>query len=518
MIRNRLTAKGALLQIPIGSESEFKGVVDVIAQDALIWDGDDAEPVRSAIPAAVKAQGEEAYASLVESICKIDDELLDEWLSKGEVTADALTAAIRRATIDGTVIPILCGSALRHVGIQLLLDGIVSYLPSPMDGSQHRADELGVTPDGGLPPHAVAFKVANDRHVGHLTWVRVFSGQLTTGQTLLNPRTRVAERIARIYRMHGKKREHLACVEAGDVVALAGVKSAVTGDTLCDPDQPPSTLISAYDTDTEEETLAGMGELHLEVAVDRLRTEFGISAFLGPTQIAYQETVRRAADETGTYRHQSGGHGHYAQVRVHIEPLASGTGVVFNNESDPPGGPDLGRGYRPGVPDESLRSVELGIGEALSKGVLAGYPMQDVKVTLLGGRYHGVDSSGMDFRIAASMAVRRAARRAQPALVEPVMTLDVVVAEEYIGAVTSDLARRRCRILSLEQLDKMRRIAGEVPLDEVRGYVSRLRSLTQGRCSLMLEFRKYDVVLDDRSRTIVQHREEQGSSSCARLT
>jgi len=554
-VSDQLSPGVLALQIPIGDGREFSGVVDLVNEEALIWDRDTGSPTVAPIPPEYAEQAAAARIGLVESVCEVDERALEQWLEHGDVESAVLRQAVRRATISGGYVPALCGSAMYHIGLQPLLDAIVAYLPAPSERSPARGVPLGEgecegewSTGGDNPLCATAFKIVIDRHVGHLTWVRVLSGQLAMGGTVLNPRCGAAERVSRIYRMHANKRERIQAAVPGDVVALVGVRSAVTGDTLCDPDRPRDlaslrfpqpvmkialsagsednpeqldqalrrlcqedpTLVHAFDTDTHEETLAGIGELHLEVAVDRLRTEFGVTAKMGPAQVAYREAVRRPAEETATYRHQSGGHGHFAQVRLRVEPLSRNGGVVFEDDSGTPGGPDLGRGRRPGVPTELRRDVELGVRETLAKGILAGYPVEDIKVTLVGGRYHAVDSCGLDFRIAGSMAVRRAARAARLALIEPVMQLDLAVPEEYLGAVMSDLGRRRSKVESVEPRDRMRHIAGEVPLDEARGYASRVRGLTQGRCTFMLEFRRYDFVPDSMTKAIVERRRAEG--------
>lgn len=554
-VREQLSPNVLMLQIPIGDGREFGGVVDLIGEQALIRVGDTGDFVVAAIPTEIAGQASAARRRLVESVCEADERALEQWLEQGDLEPAPLRQAVRRATISGGCVPALCGSALYHIGLQPLLDAMVAYLPSPLERSAAR----GISPsesqsnaewptDCRGPLCATAFKIMIDRHVGHLTWVRVLSGRLARGATVLIPRSGANERVSRIYRMHANKREQIEDAVAGDVVALVGVKSAVTGDTLCDPGHPldldglrfpepvmtiavstdsedkpeqldqalrrlcqeDPTLVHAYDTDTQEQTLAGIGELHLEVAVDRLRTEFGVIARSGPAQVAYREAVRRSAEETATYRHQSGGHGHFAQVSLRVEPLPQQGGVLFEDRSGAPGGPDVGRGRRPGVPAEFLRDVERGVRETLGKGILAGYPLGDVKVTVVGGRYHAVDSCGMDFRIAGSMAVRRAARAAGLTLLEPIMQLDMAVPEEYLGSVMSDLGRRRGNVESLEPRDRRRQIVAEVPLDEARGYASRIRSLTQGRCTFMLEFRRYDLVPEDRTKAIAERQREEG--------
>jgi len=541
--RKLLTPNVVPLQMPIGREKEFAGVVDLIGEQALVWNDGSEEPTLGTVPPSMKAEAASARASLLDTICETDERLLEQRLAGHEPSRESLQNALRRATITGELVPVICGSALSRVGIQPLLDAAASYLPSPLDVPDADPD---------APFCAVAFKIVVDSYVGHLTWVRVFSGTLKAGGEVYNPRNDVRERVSRIYRMHANKREQVAEMSASDVVALAGVRSAGTGDTLCDPKSPVEpgslrfpdpvimtalkaesddglkklheavarlcredpTLVSGFDPETSEGTLAGMGELHLEIAVDRLRTEFGLTCQVGPPQIAYRETVRRRGQGTGAYKKQTGGHGHFAEVSLCIEPGEPGSGVVFKSEAATPDGPTgATRGLHSYLPAEHLRFVERGIREALGKGIIAGYSMSDVRVTLSGGRVHEVDSSGMDFLIAGSMAVREAARSARPTLVEPIMRLDVNVVEEHLGAITTDLGRRRGHIKSIETRGNVRNVTGEVPLAEARGYATAIRGLTQGRATFMLELLRYDVVPDEIAKEVVDKRRSEGKVS-----
>ena len=546
-IRTRLTRRAVPLQIPIGSEGDFTGLVDLLERRALIWrDGAD-RPTVEPVPPHMEDQVTAARDALLEAICETDDALLEQWLDSCEPNVVDLRAALRTATIAGALVPVLCGSALRDIGLQPLLDGIVTYLPSPRERSAHPA--IGRPEDPAAPLCAAVFKIVADPYVGHLTWVRVFSGSQDAGENAHNPRTGTKERVGRIFRMHADKRQQLERTTAGDVVALGGVRTAITGDTLCAPDHPVElealsfpepvimvaltpaddgeldrlhravvrlceedpTLVSGYDPQTEEETLSGLGELHLEVAVDRLRTEFGIAPQVSQPEIAYRETVRRKVEFTGTYRRQSGGHGHYAQVQLRVEPLARGNGVLFDNAAHAPGGPsDRGRGHRPGIPAEYVRHVELGVRETLEKGAFAGYPATDVKVTILDGRFHSVDTCGMDFRIAGSIAARQAVRRARPGLLEPLMRLDIDLTEEHFGAVAGDVSRRRGRIKEVEMRDEGRHIIAGIPLSEARGYASDLRSLAQGHCTFVMELQHYDPVPEESVEAIVEQRRREG--------
>ena len=558
-IRKHLTPNAVALQLPIGREDELNGIVDLISQRAQVWrpttDGAGEVAVEST-PPELEAEAADARATLLDAVCETDDALLEQHLDGHEPSAAAIEAALRRATIAGRLVPVLCGSALKRVGVQPLLDAVTAYLPSPLDappiqGAEPSTGEQVIAKPGdpGAPLCATAFKIVTDPHVGHLTWVRVFAGSLAAGEPVYIPRVDAQERVARIYRMHANKREQVDRMAAGDVVALAGAKSAVTGDTLCLPDHPIAletltfpepvmlvalrpecdeeqeglhravaqlcdedpTLVAQYDPDTGEQTLAGMGELHLEIAVDRLRTEFGISPVVSAAQVAYRETVRRTAEAAGTYKKQSGGHGHYAQVFLRVEPLEHGAGVVFEHAPRPsPAEPRRHHGRHRRVPSEFVRPVEAGVREELHRGNMAGCPVTDVRVTLLGGRFHEVDSSGQDFRIAGAMAARRAVRRAQPALLEPIMRIDVTAKETHVGAVTSDLSQRRGRLTALDLRGNLRILSGEVPLSEARGYATALRSLTQGRSTFTLEFQRYDIVPGAIADAIVDQRRRDG--------
>ena len=551
-VRERLTPNAVPLQLPIGlacpefnrREGEFTGVVNLIGQQALVWrDGAD-DPAVEPIPALMQERVTAARESLLDTICETDETLLEQRLEGREPDAAVLRAALRRATIAGKLVPVLCGASRKRFGVQPLLDAVVAYLPAPVDmppilgAVPGSADEVLERPDDPAAPLcAAAFKIVTDPHVGHLTWVRVFSGHLKVGEMVYNPRAGVKERVGRIYRMHANRREQVDHMAASDVVALVGVKSAITGDTLCDPAHPIAletfkfpepviavaltaasrdeqeklrravarlcnedpTLIGRFDPETGEETLAGMGELHLEVIVDRLRSEFGIVAQVSPPQVSYRETIRQAAKATGVYKKQTGGHGHFAEAYLRVEPLERGEGVVFENEAPPSE-----------FPRDFVRPTELGVRGALEKGIIAGYPVTDVRVTLLGGKFHEVDSASMDFQIAGSMAVRQAVRQARPVLLEPIMRADINVGEGHLGAVVADIGRRRGSVNAMRVRGSMRNVDGEVPLAEARGYATDLRSLTQGRGTFTLEFRRYDFVPDSIAEQIIKQRREEG--------
>ena len=542
--RERLTQNVALLQLPIGIEGEFIGVVDLLNQRALVWrngaDDYDMEP----IPPEMQERVVAARETLIDTICEMDDGLLEQRLGGVEPDVVPLEAALRKAVISGKLVPVLCGASRNRIGVQPLLDAIVDYLPAPVDLPPIMGivpdsnDEITERPDSpGEPFCASAFKIVTDPHVGHLTWVRVFSGQLNVGDTVYNSRAEVEERVGRIYRMHANQREQVDHMQSSDVVALVGVKSAITGDTLCDPAHPIAletfkfpdpviavalksasskeqeklrravkrlcsedpTLISQFDPETEELTLSGMGELHLEIAVERLRREFGLTPQVSPPQVSYRETVRQAVEVSKTYKKQSGGHGHFAEVDLRVEPLEQGEGVVFENEAPPSD-----------FPRDFVRPTELGVRDALERGIIAGYPVTDVRVTLLGGKFHEVDSASMDFQIAGSMAVRQAVRQAGPALLEPVMHADINVGEDHLGAVVADIGRRRGSVNAMNVRGQLRNVDGEVPLAEARGYATDLRSLTQGRGTFTLEFRRYDFVPDPIAEQIIKQRQEEG--------
>jgi elongation factor G len=484
-----------------------------------------------------------ARQELLDAICETDDGLLERCLD-GEPDEKTLKAALRRAAIAGDLVPVLCGASRNRIAVQPLLDAVLDYLPAPVD----MPPILGFVPgdeddvierpdDPAAPLCAAAFKIVTDPHVGHLTWVRVFSGHLKTGEMVYNPRVDVRERVGRIYRMHGNQREQANHLAASDVVALVGVKSAITGDTLCDPDHPimletfkfpepvitvavaPSskpereklqlavkrlcdedpTLISRFDSETGELTMAGMGELHLEIAVDRLRTEFGITPQVSRPQVSYRETVRGVVETVGRYKKQTGGRGHFAEVLLRIEPLQRGDGVVFENEAPPSD-----------FPRDFVRPTEMGVLEALEKGIIAGYPVTDVRVTLLEGKFHEVDSAAMDFQIAGSMGVRQAVRQARPSLLEPIMSVDINVNEQHQGTVVADIGRRRGAIREMRVRGSVRNVDGEVPLAETFGYATDLRSLTQGRGTFTLEFDRYDLVPDAIAEQVVKQRHEDG--------
>jgi elongation factor G len=596
-IHSKLTPCAVALHLPIGREDGFCGMVELLEQRALIWPRavdaprtvdaqEDADaPTVGPVPESLADDVRAARAALVEAICATDDRLLETWLAGHEPLVAELKAALRRATLLGLLVPVLAGSALRHIGLQPLLDAIADYLPSPLDGapwsgtapgrsgaadgpndngapqpepSLPRPAQASLAPvarglgpgagDAHAPFSATAFKIVSDPYVGHTTWVRVHAGVARAGDTLYNPRLDLNERVSRIYRLHANRREAVDQMVPGDVVALVGPRGAISGDALCDPQHPAPwsplqfpdpvimaalipgpdedadrvhqavarlcqedpTLVSRFDAETGEETLAGMGELHLEVAVDRLRREYGLALTSSPPQVAYRETVARTAEAEGAYIRQSGGSGHFARVRLRVEALPRGSGVVYERAASAAAGAESHRVRRAGIPPASLRSVETGVREVLQKGVLAGYPLTDVRVTVLGGQYHEVDSSPIDFHIAASMAVRQAARAAGLALLEPIMRLDVQVGQPHMGSITADLWSRRGRVTASQVQEPVCRISGEAPLAETYGYATALRDMTHGHGAFTLEFRRYDLIPEALATAIVARRQAEG--------
>lgn len=543
-VRERLTPNAVALQLPLHEKGNLVGLVDLLEWKALRWREGAEEPEVLPVPPHLEACASAMRENLIDAICETDDLLLEQRLDGLEPQPAVLRQALRRATLDGRLVPVLAGASRVRIGVQPLLDAVVDFLPAPVDmppvvgivpGTTEEITERPDDPDA--PLCASAFKIVTDRHVGHLTWVRVFSGRLSTGQSVYNPRTGELERVSRIYRMHADHREQVDQMQASDVVALVGVKSAVTGDTLCDPDHPillerasfpepvivvaltaetvrdqgrlrqavrqlcaeDPTLVGRVGAETQELTLAGMGELHLEVAVDLLRKRFGVAPVVSPPQVAYRETVRRAAEAVGRYKKQTGGRGHFAEVVLRVEPLEPGAGVQFENAAS-----------AAEFPTDFVRPTEMGVVEALEQGVIAGYPVTDVRVTLLGGRYHEVDSAAMDFQIAASMAARQAVARGAPALLEPVMAVDIRVADEAVGSVVAAIGQRRGKVTQMEVRGEVAAVAAEVPLAEMFGYATTLRSQTRGRGEFSMRFLRYELVPDGIAAGIVAQRRVEG--------
>ncbi len=534
MIEDRLAATPLVLQIPIGTEADFIGVVDLVAMRALTWRGETAKGDDYAvedIPASHTEAAREWRDRLLETIAEADDEMMELYLEGEEPTFDALQAAIRRATIADKVTAILCGTAFKNKGIQPLLDAVVAYLPSPIDVSGvegHDAKDESILierrPDESEPFSALAFKIMADPHLGKLTYLRVYSGRLDTGTAVLNPTKGKKERIGKIYRMHANKREEIASIGAGHIVAVMGLKDTTTGETLCDPANPvvlesmtfPAPVIHVaveprskgdqeklgmaiqrlseedptFQVRTDDETgqtiIAGMGELHLEVLVDRMKREFRVEANVGKPQVAYRETIRSAVQKvTYVHKKQTGGSGQYAKVTIDMEPTGGGDGgYEFVNAVT---------GGR--IPREFIPAVDEGVQESMEFGVLAGYPMVDIKVTLQDGGYHEVDSSEMAFKMAGRMVFKEAARKADPVLLEPTMAVEVTTPEAYMGEVIGDLNSRRGHIQAMEEGPSgSKLVKALVPLSEMFGYVGDLRSKTQGRAAYSMQFDSYAEV------------------------
>ncbi len=526
-IRKRLSAKPVAIQIPIGQEDKFKGVIDLINMKAIVWQDDTmgAEYVTEEIPAELKKKAEAFHAQLVESIAENDDEILHKFLEGEEISADALRASLRKSTIALKVFPVVVGTAFKNKGVQPLLDAVVDYLPSPLDVPETH----GLNPDNGEtiyrkaddkePFSALAFKIMADPFVGQLTFIRVYSGQLETGDSVLNTGRRRTERIGRLLKMHANKREEISKILAGDICAAVGLKGVSTGDTICDERHPialenitfavpvisvavePKTKADQEkmgmalgrlaqedptfkvhtDPDSGQTIISGMGELHLEIIVDRMMREYKVEANVGKPQVAYRETIRRHSEAEGKYIRQTGGRGQYGHAKIRLDPQPAGTGYEFVN--DIVGG---------SVPKEFIKPIDQGIQEALEGGILAGYPMVDVKATLYDGSYHDVNSNEMAFKIAGSMAFKEAARKASPVLLEPVMQVEVVTPEDYAGVIMGDLSSRRGRIEGMEHRAGSQVIKAIVPLAEMFGYATHMRSSTQGRAEYSMHFARYE--------------------------
>ncbi|HUP69465.1 MAG TPA: elongation factor G [Acidimicrobiales bacterium] len=540
MIRDRLDAVAAVVQIPIGAEGHFKGMVDLIGMKALTWDEttDHGEAWSvDEIPDELVADAEAARQALIDVLSTFDDEIMEKFIGDEEITADDLRRALRHGTISNQVVPVLCGSAFKNKGVQPMLDAVIDFLPSPLDlkpvtGLDLKGiEELERRADDSEPFSALAFKIMSDPHVGKLTYFRVYSGTLVKGGAVLNSSKDRKERIGRLLQMHANHREDKDAVFAGDIVAAVGLKQTTTGDTLCDPNSPivleslefPEPVIHVavepktkdaqdklskalqslseedptFQVHSDEETgqtvIGGMGELHLEVLVDRMLREFKVDANVGKPQVAYRETITQAVVKVEMrYVRQTGGRGQYGHVVISLEPTGPGGGYEFVDK--------ISGGV---IPKEYIPSVDAGIQEALTSGVVAGYPMVDVRAILTYGSYHDVDSSEMAFKIAGSMAVKEAAKRAKPCLLEPIMLVEAVTPDEYMGDVIGDLNSRRGKMEGMEQRGSSQVIRTQVPLSEMFGYVTDLRSKTQGRATSTMQFHSYQQVPETIAREIV---------------
>ncbi len=540
MMRDRLSVNAVPIQLPVGNEDNFKGLIDLVKMDARIYTDDlGTRSEETAIPDELKAQAEEYREQLIEAVADVDDKIMEKYLDGGEVSEEEIMAALRKGTISGTLVPVLCGTSFKNKGVQPLLDAVVDFLPSPVDvppvegKNADTGEELTRDSSDEEPFAALAFKIMSDPYVGKLAYFRVYSGVITAGSYVYNSIKGKRERIGRILRMHANHRQELEEARAGDIVAAVGLKNTSTGDTLCDEKQPilletmefPDPVISiaiepktkadqdklgialgrlaeedpTFRVYTDEETgqtiIQGMGELHLEVIVDRLMREFKVEANVGQPQVAYRETIRQAVKAEGKFVRQSGGHGQYGHVLLELEPLESGSGFEFVNK--------IVGGV---VPKEYIPAVENGVRDAMANGVLAGYPVVDVRVTIYDGSYHEVDSSEQAFRIAGSMGFKEGARKAKPVLLEPVMSLEIVTPEEFMGDVMGDLNSRRGNVLGMEARGNAQIIRGEAPLSEMFGYATTLRSMTQGRAVSTMTLHHYAMVPDSIAEKIISER------------
>ncbi|MGH4009711.1 MAG: elongation factor G [Pseudonocardiaceae bacterium] len=540
-IRERLGATPLVIQLPIGSESGFQGVVDLVGMRALTWRGEvgkGEEYTVEEIPANLVETANEYREKLLEAVAETDDELMEFYLSGQELTTEQIKAGIRKLTVHSQVYPVLCGSAFKNKGVQPMLDAVVDYLPSPLDVPPVE----GLLPDGRSvvrkpstdePFSALAFKIAAHPFFGKLTYVRVYSGRVAAGSQVINSTKERKERIGKLFQMHSNKENPVDEARAGHIYAMIGLKETTTGDTLCDPQSPvilesmtfPEPVIQVaiepktksdqeklgtaiqklaeedptfqvkLDDETGQTIIAGMGELHLEVLVNRMRSDFKVEANIGKPQVAYRETIRKTVDKLEyTHRKQTGGSGQFARVIIKLEPLLTGDGALYEFDNKVTGGR---------IPKEYIPSVDAGAQDAMQYGVLAGYPLVGVKVTLLDGAYHEVDSSEMAFKIAGSMAFKEAARRAGPVILEPMMSVEVTTPEDYMGDVIGDLNSRRGHIQHMEERSGSRVIKALVPLSEMFGYVGDLRSRTQGRANYTMQFDSYAEVPTNVSKEII---------------
>ena len=529
MMRERLKANPVALQIPLGDEENFRGIVDLIAMKAVVYDEGSlgSETREEDIPESLLGIAKAYRESLFEKLADLDDDFLERYLAGETFPAEEIRALIRKGTVRSQIVPVLLGSAFKNKGVQQLLDAVVDYLPSPVDKPPvagihpERTTQEERSPLNGSPFSALAFKIMTDPYVGQLTFLRLYSGSLSSGDSIYNTNKRKRERIGRLVKMHADKREEIKTARSGDIVAAVGLKGTTTGDTLCAEDAPilfetiefPEPVISmaveakskadqekmdqglyklsmedpsfrrATDPETGQTLISGMGELHLEIVVDRLLREFGVPVRVGKPMVAYRETVTQRARAEGKFIRQSGGKGQYGHVLLELEPLRPGEKFQFV---------DAIKGGT--IPREYIPAVEKGVREAMEGGVLAGYPLVDVKVTLLDGSYHEVDSSEMAFKIAGSMGFKEGARKAQPILLEPVMAVEVIVPEDFIGEVSGDLSSRRGKIQNLESRSGVRAMEAKVPLAEMFGYATQLRSNTQGRATFTMQFSHYERV------------------------
>ena len=526
MIKERLNANPVPIVLPIGSGDIFTGLIDLIKMEAILYTSEDGSSFEyGEIPSDMKEVADKWRLQLLEEVASYDEHLLEKYLDGETLLPEEIKVAIRKATLDGTMIPTLCGSAFRNKGVQRTLDAVIDYLPSPLDvgnvkGFDIDDDSLEVerTPDDNDHFSALAFKIMTDPYVGRLTFFRVYSGSVSTGEHILNPNTGKKERVGRLMLMHSNKREERKTVTTGEIAAMVGLKNTKTGHTLCSVDHPillesmdfpepvisiavepatkegqdaltnglvklaeeDPTFIVRSDEDTGQTIISGMGELHLEIIVDRLKREFNVIVHVGSPQVAYKECITKKVEHEARFVRQSGGRGQYGHVVIIIEPNESGKGFEFDNK--------IVGGV---IPKEYIPAVEAGVKDAMGNGVVSGYPLEDIKVTLIDGSYHDVDSSEIAFKIAGSMALRDAAKKASPTLLEPLMALEVVVPENYLGSVMGDITSRRGNVKGMNPRNGVQVLDADVPLSEMFGYATELRSMTQGRAVFTMQFSHY---------------------------
>ncbi len=530
MLKERLGAHAVPIQLPIGREEKFRGVVNLIDEIAYVWIDDESlgqKFTTEAVPADMKEQVKEYREKMLEGLAEVDDHLMEKYLGGEKITPEEIRAAVRTGTISMKIFPVIAGASFKNKGVQPMLDAVVDYLPSPLDippvkGVNPETGEPDTrTADPKVPFSALAFKIMNDKFVGQLVFVRVYSGTLNSGSGVYNSTRDRKERVGRLVRMHANDREDIESVSAGDIAAVVGLKDTRTGDTLCDPNKAivlesmdfPTPVIAVaiepktkadeeklglslarlaledptfkvnVDPETNQTLIHGMGELHLEIIVDRLLREFKVEANVGKPQVAYRETIRQKAEAQGRFVRQTGGRGQYGDVWLEIEPTGVGSGIIFENKLK-----------GPAIPREYVPAVEKGVKEAAETGILAGYPMVDLKVALTDGSYHEVDSNEMAFKIAGSMGFKEAARKAKPVLLEPVMDVEVVTPTEFQGAVVGDLNSRRGKIISMDARASAQVIRANVPLGQMFGYATDVRSMTQGRATYTMQFARYEEV------------------------
>ncbi len=537
-IQERLASHAYPVQLPIGLEGDHRGIIDLLANKAYTFEGEHGEKIiEIPIPDGMKTEVEKRRHELIEKIADNDDELMTKYLDGKEIALDELRAVLRKAVIANKIVPVFCGSALKNKGVQFVLDAVVEYLPSPVDLPPVKGIDMTTgadifrKPSDEEPFTALAFKIATDPYVGTLTYFRNYAGILKRGSYILNSVKNQQERIGRVVRMHANEREEVDEIYAGEIAAIVGLKNTTTGDTLCAPEAPlilekiifPEPVIGIRiepktkadqekmstalhrlaeedptfrvkgDPETGDTIISGMGELHLEIIVDRMKREFGVGASVGRPQVAYRETITAEAEAEGKYIRQSGGRGQYGHVELRVKPLERGTGFVFLDEI---------RGGT--IPNEFIPAVEKGVKEALDRGVLAHYPLTDVEVTLFDGSYHDVDSSEAAFKIAGSMAFQEAVKRAKPVILEPIMKIQVLIPTDYLGEVTGNLNSKRAKIEEMIDRPNIKVINAKVPLSEMFGYATEIRSMTQGRGSFTMEFDRYEIAPNNITQLIIE--------------